>query len=257
VKPANVLVRRDGFVKLTDYGIARLPSETPRASGGLQAGTGAYMSPEQVLGSPLDGRSDLYSAAIVLYEMLTNRTPFDGEGRNELMIRAAQLEEIAAPVSSFLPEAPAVLDLLFERALAKDPQRRFASAVEFGDAFRHALRLPDSVGWQAQQALARGARSIAEAPNTSLAPSAEAADTYADPAAHTPHAPEAGLAPPTSLDAPSSRRSQTAPLAPDFSPGAPPAAGAPVGKGHTRPMALPRADAEHLRKAVTSAYRVP
>jgi eukaryotic-like serine/threonine-protein kinase len=263
VKPANVLVRRDGFVKLTDYGIARLPSEAPRSSGGLQAGTGAYMSPEQVLGSPLDGRSDLYSAAIVLYEMLTNRTPFDGEGRNELMIRAAQLEEIAPPVSSFLPEAPRVLDLLFERALAKDPERRFGSAVELGDAFRHALRLPDSVGWQAQQALARGARSIAEWPNTSLAPSAERADTYADPEARARASADAAMLPPASTDTrpatdgPGSPRSQTAPLGPEFGGAGPSTPASPTGKGQTRPMALPRVDAEHLRKAVTSAYRVP
>lgn len=261
VKPANVLVRRDGFVKLTDYGIARLPSEAPRASGGLQAGTGAYMSPEQVLGSPLDGRSDLYSAAIVLYEMLTNRTPFDGDGRNELMIRAAQLEEIAPPVSSFLPEAPPVLDLLFERALAKDPNRRFSSAVELGDAFRHALRLPDSEGWQAQQAFARGARSIAELPPspTSPSPSPSTADTYAD----VPHGSFASASSASSLppDSPASRRSQTAPLPrPETSSemtSGPPTTTGPTGKGHTVPLAVAQPDAEMLRKAVTSAYRVP
>jgi serine/threonine-protein kinase len=213
VKPANVLIRRDGFVKLTDYGIARLPSDAPRTSGGLQAGTGAYMSPEQVLGSPLDGRSDLYSAAIVLYEMLTSRTPFDQEGRNELMIRAAQLEERPSPISHWLPEAPAVLDSLFARALAKNADDRFRSAVELGDAFRNALRLPDSAGWQAQQALAKDARQMAEPAARASQPSS--LETVAD-------APTGGVVP--------------------------------AGRGNTQP--LPVLDAEKLRKAVTSAYRV-
>src|SRR5262249_32087991 len=91
VKPANLLIRRDGLAKLTDFGIARLPADVARSTGGMQPGTGAYMSPEQVNGGQLDGRSDLYSAGIVLFEMLAGRTPFDLPGRNELMVRAAQL----------------------------------------------------------------------------------------------------------------------------------------------------------------------
>jgi serine/threonine-protein kinase len=82
VKPSNVLLRRDGIVKLTDYGIARNARSpgTNREVGELAPGTSAYMAPEQVLSQALDGRSDLYSAAIVLYEMLAGRTPPDRGG---------------------------------------------------------------------------------------------------------------------------------------------------------------------------------
>ncbi len=164
VKPANLLIRRDGLAKLTDYGIARLPSDAARSSGGMQPGTGAYMSPEQVLGKPLDGRSDLYSAAIVLFEMLTGRTPFDAPGKSELMIRASQLDDFPPPLSDLVPSAPQVLDRLLSRALAKDPAHRFASAIELGDAFRRAIAIPDTAGWQAQQAIAAHAPAMVAGP---------------------------------------------------------------------------------------------
>jgi eukaryotic-like serine/threonine-protein kinase len=160
VKPGNLLVRADGFSKLTDYGIARLPSEDQKNSAGMQAGTGAYMSPEQVLGKPLDGRSDLYSAAIVLYEMLSGRTPFEAPYRTEIHIRAAQVDETPAPLSDFVPQTPGVVDAIFAKALAKAPEDRFQNAIEFGDVFRRSLAIPDTAGWQAQQALARQAQGI-------------------------------------------------------------------------------------------------
>lgn len=174
VKPANLLLRHDGLAKLTDFGIARLPADVARTTGGMQPGTGAYMSPEQVNGQQLDGRSDLYSAAIVLYEMLTGRTPFDAPGRSELVIRAAQLDEVAPPLCQFIPRAlidhpgaphaSAVLDQLMARALAKYPAHRFSSAIELGNAFRTALQLPDTSGWQAQQNFAHKAKSLADPP---------------------------------------------------------------------------------------------
>ncbi|MBK7581040.1 MAG: protein kinase [Myxococcales bacterium] len=162
VKPSNVLVRVDGVVKLTDFGIARLPADEAKNTGGMAPGTGAYMSPEQVLGKDIDARGDLYSAAIVLYEMLTGVTPFDSPLRNEIMVRTAQIEESPPPFTSFVPQAPPVLDLLFSRALAKDPMHRFNSAIELGEAFREALSLPESAGWAAQQRLADHAQAISQ-----------------------------------------------------------------------------------------------
>ena len=164
IKPANLLLRRDGFAKLTDFGIARLPAAEAKATGGMAPGTGAYMSPEQVMARPLDGRSDLYGAAIVLYEMTSGRTPFERPNQSEMMIGAAQVEEIPRPITELVPQAPRAIDDLFARALAKAPGDRFPNAIELGEAFRRGLALPESPGWQAQRILAGNAFGIAASP---------------------------------------------------------------------------------------------
>jgi eukaryotic-like serine/threonine-protein kinase len=162
VKPSNIMIRRDGIVKLTDYGIAHLvrpihnlAAPSPQE---LAPGTGAYMSPEQVLGHPLDGRSDLYSAGIVLYEMLTGRPPFLPSERSEFALRMAQVESTPPPIRSLVATLPPVLDQLFDRALAKAPQSRFGSAIEMGEAFRAALGLPSTPAWRAQGEIAQVAQ---------------------------------------------------------------------------------------------------
>ncbi|MDB4940781.1 MAG: Serine/threonine protein kinase PrkC, regulator of stationary phase [Labilithrix sp.] len=154
VKPSNIMIRRDGIVKLTDYGIAHLvkprhglAAPSPQE---LAPGTGAYMSPEQVLGHHLDGRSDLYSAGIVLYEMLSGRPPFLPSEKSEFALRMDQVETAPPPIRRLVPQLPAGLDVLFDRALAKAPSSRFATAIEMGEAFRAAFGLPITPAWEAQ-----------------------------------------------------------------------------------------------------------
>lgn len=170
VKPGNILVRRDGIVKLTDFGIASVPA-TAGAQGShgepqTAPGTGAYMSPEQVRGRPLDGRSDLYSASIVLYEMLCGRPPFTTEGKSEFTIRQEQVSATPPALHTFLPHASAPLDALMALALAKDPDARPATAITLGNALREALELPESPGWSSLVELA------SEAPATRREPRA-------------------------------------------------------------------------------------
>lgn len=163
VKPGNVLVRRDGLVKLTDFGIVAVAGGEPGGTAALTPGTAAYMAPEQVLGGPLDARADLYAAALVLYEMLTGASPFDTANRDDLAVRTAQLHVVPPPLSRRLAGAPPALDRLVAHALAKRSEERFASAVELGEAFRVALGLPGTDGWVAQQALAAGAAELVRA----------------------------------------------------------------------------------------------
>jgi serine/threonine protein kinase len=163
VKSANVLIRTDDIAKLTDFGIARLPAELAKQSGGMAPGTGAYMAPEQVMGQPIDPRADLYAAAIVMFEMLTGTTPFDAPDRTELAVRAAQLDEAPLPITRFVAGSPGALDLVFARALAKTRELRYESARALGDAFRIALGLPESAGWKAQVELSRVAKTLSMA----------------------------------------------------------------------------------------------
>ena len=126
IKPANIMIVRGGLVKITDFGIARMRSAEVQTQSGVLLGSPRYMSPEQVLGKRAEPRSDLFSLGVILYEMLTGKTPFTGEDINSMMFQILNLTP--PPPSSMNPQVPEMLDLIVARALAKSPDQRYQDA---------------------------------------------------------------------------------------------------------------------------------
>ncbi len=201
IKPANILITPAGILKLTDFGIARMRDRSRMTRAGNWVGTMEYASPEQVRGEAVDGRSDLYSLAIVLYELLTGELPFKADTDYSLM--KAQLETPPPRAALRVPGLPPEFDEALWRAMAKQPGDRFADAAAFAQALRPlgavagavtgvhlsarslvAPSLPSSAGqmvarlaswmdmprgWLARRNQARPGRSAAEATPTSSA----------------------------------------------------------------------------------------
>ncbi|HUJ56821.1 MAG TPA: Stk1 family PASTA domain-containing Ser/Thr kinase [Gaiellaceae bacterium] len=127
IKPHNVLVDGEGRVKVTDFGIARAGTSQMTEAGSI-VGTAQYLSPEQARGGEVDQRSDLYSLGVVLYELLTGQTPFEGDTPVEIAMK--HLSRAPEPPSKLRPGLPRELDMVVMRALAKDPDDRYQSADE-------------------------------------------------------------------------------------------------------------------------------
>ncbi len=128
IKPHNILIDGEGRLKVTDFGIARAgPSQMTEV--GSIMGTAQYLSPEQARGAPVTAASDLYSVGVVLYEMLTGKTPFTGETPIEIAMK--HLNETPHPPSELRPEIPPELDQIVLRSLAKDQHERYETADEF------------------------------------------------------------------------------------------------------------------------------
>ncbi|MFB3922184.1 MAG: protein kinase [Terriglobia bacterium] len=128
VKPANIVVLTDGMVKIVDFGIARIAGGSMTRTG-LVMGTPMYMSPEQVLGQQVDARSDIFSAGVILYELLTFQNPFGGGDIPSILYKI--VEKRPEPLSSLLPNCPPQLDNVIMKALARDREERYQSAEDF------------------------------------------------------------------------------------------------------------------------------
>src|SRR5579862_5721737 len=134
IKPANIFVLPDGSVKVADFGIAHIESSNLTQVGTV-LGTPSYMSPEQIMGLPIDGRSDLFSAGVILYQFLTGERPFAGSATTTMQ---KVLKEDPLPPSSLNVQAPVAMDGVVRKALAKRPEERFQTAQEFAAAIRAA-----------------------------------------------------------------------------------------------------------------------
>lgn len=141
IKPENVMIRRDGIVKILDFGLAKLTEKTDLDSDldadtatlvkthpGVVMGTAAYMSPEQARGRDIDERTDIWSWGIVIYEMLAGRQPFTGESFSHTIVALQDNEP--PPLARFVPDYPAELERIIKKTLAKDANRRYQTAAD-------------------------------------------------------------------------------------------------------------------------------
>lgn len=132
IKPHNILISRTGHVKVTDFGIARATTTDTVTHTGSIMGSAHYFSPEQANGQVTGERSDIYSVGVVLYEMVTGAVPFQGE--SPITVALKHIRERPVPPSQLNPEVPEELEEIILRSLEKDPEDRYASAAEMGEA---------------------------------------------------------------------------------------------------------------------------
>lgn len=139
IKPQNMIISRDGKVKVADFGIAR--AVTTQTIGATAVGSVHYISPEQARGGFSDSRTDIYSLGITMYEMVTGTVPFDGD--NTVSIALAHLEQPITPPSRLNPEVPVSLERIIMKCTQKKPEKRYADVYELISDLRHALVDPD------------------------------------------------------------------------------------------------------------------
>ncbi|HEY8227376.1 MAG TPA: protein kinase [Pyrinomonadaceae bacterium] len=150
IKPENVMIRRDGYIKVLDFGLAKLSEHRARgsitsmstlmfnSSPGMVMGTAAYMSPEQARGVAVDMRTDVWSLGVVLYEMISGQAPFTGTTPTDVVIAIVEKEH--PPLSQVIPDAPRELERIIKKALRKDPEERYQIAKEMSIDLRSLRR---------------------------------------------------------------------------------------------------------------------
>jgi serine/threonine protein kinase len=176
IKPHNIVVGGDGRLKVTDFGIARSGASQMTEAGSI-VGTAQYLSPEQARGAPVDPRSDIYSLGVVLYEMLTGKVPFTGDTPVEIAMK--HLSQVPEPPSELRDGIPHDLDAVVMRALAKDPEQRYATAEEM-DADLARIARGVAVSRETEDAMTQvlsgagisTAQTMIQSPRTSVTPPA-------------------------------------------------------------------------------------
>ena len=137
IKPANIMYHPEtDSLKITDFGIARI-TDSSKTKTGMVLGTPSYMSPEQLAGKKVDGRSDLFSLGVMLYQMLSGSLPFKADSMASLMFKITNEE--APDVRSIRPEIPEALAEVINRALTKDADQRYQTGAEFANALKKFL----------------------------------------------------------------------------------------------------------------------
>src|SRR3954453_10782606 len=144
IKPANIMIARDGQGKITDFGIAKITASDQLTMTGAIVGTPHYMSPEQVQGHPVDGRSDQFSLAVVAYEALTGEKPYTGEHLTTVVYKI--VTEEPPPPHRLNPSLSGPIDTVLRKALAKKPDSRFKNCQEFTDSLERACAA--TKGWK-------------------------------------------------------------------------------------------------------------
>ncbi len=137
IKPGNIIVGVGGAITLTDFGIARAAQEQRMTSTGTILGTPEYMAPEQAKGEEADARSDLYSLAVVAYQMLSGAVPYRADSTLALLFKV--VNEPLPPIRQVKPELPEAVEAVLQRALAKDPAARYPNVTAFYEALREAF----------------------------------------------------------------------------------------------------------------------
>jgi serine/threonine-protein kinase len=143
IKPANIMVQSDGQIKIVDFGVARLQNQSGQTQTGMVIGTFHYISPERLLGKPATGKADIWSAGVILYDLLTGRLPFPGDDMSTLH---RVIHEPHEPITAQLENPPKGLERVIDTALAKNPAERYESADDMAsdleaicEELRHAL----------------------------------------------------------------------------------------------------------------------
>jgi serine/threonine-protein kinase len=143
IKPGNIMLMKNGKVKVTDFGIAKAVSTTETKSG-VVLGTPNYMSPEQINGQKIDGRSDIFSLGVVFFELLTGKVPFHGKNITNLLYQITQVKHPSA--REINPKIPKVCEQIINKALEKNPEKRFKNGADLAKYLRATIMKIDELG---------------------------------------------------------------------------------------------------------------